>query len=744
MALQVVKREGKRVEPFDVQKIINAVQKAFNAVHSSFTSYHVALLKTVFENLEGDTIGIEEIQDKVENCLFANGFIKEGKAYLLYRAQHGESRMIREKIQYITKYAKSSGNAASNSNTDANANNSIKNVASIEPEVFKDKIRLIQRAMMKDKLTELSPEVAKQYLVDIDSKVIYPNDESNSPIQKAYCGAYSTYPLITDGCGGLDHVTPSAPNDIQSYSGQVTNAVFALSAQTKGAVALGDYIVSLNYMVVKEFGPLWYEKLDEVICNSNVIDWQHRTIRREIKKGMKQFIFGVNQPQGNRGFQSPFTNLNFFDRYYFESMFGDYAYPDGSRPEWKAIDALQRIFIALLRELRTIKPLTFPVTTMALLYDEQGYKDKEYEQLCAEEWSKGSSHFLYHSNNADSLSSCCRVQNKIDKNYFTSTTGMIGLMTGSCNVITLNLNRIVQDFFSQDLKELCSPERARELWKNPNVQSSLTYYLIDILERVYKYHIAYKTMLYELEEQGMITYSTANYLYIKKLYSTIGILGYYEAAKYLGFEDNSKEFVDFQTSLLDTISEQNSIHSIHDKKRPFIFNLECVPGENMAVKFYNWDKADGYFVPKDQILYNSYFYNPWKEDNPINKLKMHGGAISKASDGGQGCHINLDEHLSIEQYKKMMGIARETGCNYFTFNIPYTECLECKHIVCGPVTECPVCGSKHLDYHTRVIGFVTPISNWSPERQREFFERLFGKKKGTELFSNYIQNYATE
>lgn len=736
--MEIYKRNGQKV-PFDKTKIVHSVMAAYKSVGEDFNIAEDAALNEHFslKNLNDwcvEELGIlipsvEDIQDRVEKYLMKTN-PKVAKAYILYRAQHTASRLTKEKIAYITKYAHSVGNAASNSNTDANANNSIKNVASIEPEVFKNNIREIQRQMMKDKLNELYPEVAKQYIKDIEDKIIYPNDESNSPIQKAYCGAYSTYPLISEGCGGLDGVTPSAPNDIQSYSGQVTNAVFALSAQTKGAVALGDYIISLNWMVVEEFGSSWYDKLDTTICNSHVKDWQKRTIKREIRKGMKQFIFGVNQPQGNRGFQSPFTNLNFFDKYYFEAMFGNFYYPDGTKPEWKAIDTLQRIFVELLRELRLVVPLTFPVTTFALLYDENGYKDKEYEDLCAEEWAKGSSHFLYHSNNADSLSSCCRVQNKIDKNYFTSTTGMIGLMTGSCNVITLNINRIVQDWYHTTCKEDISSNLY--VWVKDNY-NLLKEYLLNILDRVYKYHIAYKTMLYELEELGMITYSTANYLYIKKLYSTIGILGYYEAAKFLGLEDNSKEFIEFQSLILNTISEQNKLHSIRDKKRPFIFNLECVPGENMAVKFYNWDKKDGYFVPEDQNLYNSYFYNPWKEENPLIKLQLHGGDISKASDGGQGCHINLDTHLSKEQYKGLMKAARECGCNYFTFNIPMTKCLDCNHVVNGPVGTCPKCGSRKIDYYTRVIGFLTPISNWSPERRQEFYERMYGKNKGKYL-----------
>ena len=385
---QVTNRNG-QIIPFDFSKIEHAVRAAMQSVSKGYADEEQAT-KTVLHVIKNtldmkEEATIDEIQKIVEDSLMCCGQYDAARSYIEYRKDHKDSRFIRQKIDYITKYSKSSENAASNSNTDANANNSIKNVASIEPEVFKDNIRLIQRQMMKDKLNELFPEVAKQYEIDLNNHIIYTHDESNSPIQKAYCGAYSLYPLMTEGVGNLDGITPTPPNDIQSFSGQVTNAVFALSAQTKGAVALGDYIITLNYYVIQEFGPDWYNHLQEPIYNSNVVNFSNKTILREIKKGMKQFVFGVNQPQGNRGFQSPFTNLNFFDSYYFEAMFGDYSYPDGTKPEWKAIDTLQRIFLELLRELRLIIPLTFPVTTMALLYDENGYKDKEYEKLCADE-----------------------------------------------------------------------------------------------------------------------------------------------------------------------------------------------------------------------------------------------------------------------------------------------------------------------------------------------------------------------
>lgn len=374
--------------------------------------------------------------------------------------------------------------------------------------------------------------------------------------------------------------------------------------------------------------------------------------------------------------------------------------------------------MALHRELRLIKPLTFPVSTMALVYDKDGYKDKEYEELCAEEWAKGGSFFCYNSDNPSSLASCCRVLNEFTENAFSSTTGMTGVMTGSCNVITLNINRIVQNFF---IKHSDVSANSITEWEN-----EFKKYLIEILERVYKYHITYKTMLYEMEDLGMFSSSNAGYIYIKKLYSTIGVIGYCEAAKFLGIDiSNNDTYKKFLQLILGTIKEQNKIHSIHDKKRPFLMNSEAIPGENLAVKFYNWDKHDGYYVPEDQNLYNCYFYNPWDDTSILDKFKLHGREISKYCDGGQALHANLDAHLSKEQYLKLLEFARKVGTNYFTFNIPMSECKQCGHVVNAPIVECPICHSKEIKYWTRIIGFLTCVDSWGNERQKEFKHRVY-------------------
>ena len=718
--MKVVKRNG-NVEEFDFNKIINAVNKAFKSCNKQMPEYlSRELLSTLAINI-GDTISIEEIQDRVEDALMNNKYFDVAKSYIIYREKHNQARFNKERLDYMNKYVNSKDNAASISETDANANVSIKNVANLDGEVYKANNRLIQRLRIKNKLNELFPEVAKQYEEDINHYIIYPHDESQVPTHKNYCMAATLYPLMTEGTGNIDGVTPSAPNDLQSFSGQVTNLLFLLSSQVRGAVALGDYFVALNYYVIKEFGDKWYNKLD---CETSSYHCMiHRTIKDVICKSMKQFIYGINQPAGNRSYNSPFSNINFFDKYYYEAIFKDFYYPDGTKPEWVSIDKLQRIFMELLRELRLKKPLTFPVTSVCMLHDNNDCLDIDCKNWVADEWAKGSSFFLYLSNNPTSISSCCRVQNEITENTFNSTTGLTGIMTGSANVITLNLNRIIQNWW----KENSDPNNfSLNLYKE-----SIEKYLINILDRVYKYQIAYKTISYEMEDNGMYSSSNAGYIYTSKLYCTIGVIGYCEAAEFLGFKvNNNPEYKEFLKFIFNIIKEQNKLHSIHDKKRPFVFNTEAIPGENLAVKLYEQDKKDGYYVPKDQNLYSSYFFKQWDKDISIlDKLKLHNRDINVYCGGGQACHLHLDEHLSKEQYLKIIDVAVHEGCNYFTFNIPMSECLDCKHVVNAPVKECPKCHSKNIDWWVRIIGFLRPLRSYSKARFIEANNRVYSKGK---------------
>lgn len=730
----VIKRDGSQ-EDFSLKKIEMAVRKSFESTGRKAPKYLSNMVKAYFGKLEGDTIGIEEIQNRVETMLMKDGSYKAAKNYILYREKHKQARFIRERIDYMEGYSSSTDNAASSSETDANANVIMKNVANLEGEVYKTTNRIIQRQRMKDKLHEMFPEVAKKYEEDLNHHIIYTHDEATTPTIKFYCQADSLYPLMMEGVGNIDGITPTPPNDLQSFSGQVTNLVFLLSSQCKGAVALGEYFIALNYYIIQEFGEDWYSSLDYIITSP--VCKKQRTVRDAIYKAFKQFIYGVNQPAGNRSYQSPFTNVSYYDHTYFESLFGEFYYPDGTKPQWEAIDCLQRLFIKFFNKLRTKQILTFPVETMAMVYDPKTNDiiDKEYKDFTAEMYAEGHSFFTYISDSADSLASCCRLKNELAENTFNPTSGLTGVMTGSCNVITLNINRIVQDWYREnEIQEIHTEGltiTARyEPWFDGIAKNSLSEYLIKILERVYKYHITFKTMLYEMEDKGMFAACNGGYIHINKLYSTIGINGLNEAARFLGLKvSNNKKYIEFLQLILGTIKEQNKKHSIHDKQRPFLFNSEVVPAEGLGGKNYRWDKEDGYWVPDDENLYNSYFYNAHDDTSVLDKFILHGRQTYQYTDGGSAAHINLEDHLSKEQYLKLIDFAIQEGTSYFTFNIPNSKCNVCGYITKHPIVECPKCHSHDITQYTRVIGYLRPISTFGDDRRLEAEKRVYSDGK---------------
>lgn len=703
----VIKRDNS-VQEFSWDKIRAVVEKAFNACKEPFNDEIFSDIKDELYIEEGITV--EELQDQIEQSLFECGYFDVAKAFILYRDKHKELRFLKERSNYIDKCTLSNSNTATLSEVDANANVQNKNVATIEAEVYKGINKEIQRYKMKKRLSKMFPEVAEQYEKDLNSHIIYTHDESSSPVPKPYCVAVSMYPFFREGTSNLDGLGSSAPSNLVSFCGQFNNLVFLLSSQYKGAVAFGEFFNAFYYYCVKEWGEKFWEREQEI---NNCGSIKPKTISQTIEQAFQNIVYSINQPAGNRSFQSPFTNISYYDSNYWHSLFDEFVFPDGTKPVWEGVDYLQRKFIHWFNKEREKTLLTFPVESMALLSDGNDIIDKDYKQLTAEMYAAGHSFFTYISDNPDGLASCCRLRNSIEKNEFSFTNGLTGVATGSVNVITLNINRIVQDW-------------CKSIGGVPTVgnqHDSLKFYLIDILERVYKYHIAYKDMLYELYEHNMLPAYTAGYISLNQQFSTIGINGINEAAEFLGITcSDNKEYEDFCALVTSTISEENAKH----RSKTIKFNQEFVPAESLAIKNYNWDKKDKYWVPEDRNCYNSYFYKP---DDPnisiLERFRLQGKRYAGLMDGGVALHCNLNEHLTKDQYLNLIDYAIKNGTSYFTFNIPNSECKDCGFIVKRPIKTCPKCGGHNITWWTRIIGYLRPISSFSEGRQIEASKRVY-------------------
>lgn len=616
-------------------------------------------------------------------------------------------------LNFIAKYSNAS-NAASGSEVDANANVEKKSIATLEGEAYKREAIAVNRLAMQQKIAEMyGRELADQYIQDLESHRIYRHDET-AIVGKPYCASITLYPFLLNGLKQLGG-SSTAPHNLRSFNGSFVNLVYAVAAQLAGAVATPEYLPYLDYFIRKEYGDDYYLHPDKIVD----LSIKGRTIDKVITDGFEQVVYCLNQPAGARNFQSVFWNIAYFDKPYFEGMFEDFVFPDGSPMVWESTSWLQKRFMRWFNDERRRNILTFPVETLNLLDDGHDFVDQEWADFAAEMWSEGHSFFLYRSDSVDSLASCCRLRNEVQDNQFSYTLGAGGVSTGSKCVMTLNINRIVQEEI-----------RKHPDWDLPHFWTQhADEYLAVINEavgnqvsRVHDYLIAFNSILMDRYHAGLLPLYDAGFVSPDRQYLTVGINGAVEAAEFLGCRITPGDicYKQFINGVLNTIHCLN----VMDKTEGCMFNCEYVPAENLGVKNAKWDKQDGYYVPRP--CYNSYFY--LVEDpatNPIDKFILHGKEFTQYLDGGSALHCNLDEHLSKDQYRHLMKIAIDTGCPYFTFNIPNTVCRSCGHISKHKLDRCPKCGSDQLDWATRVIGYLKLISSFSEARQKEAAKRYY-------------------
>lgn len=688
----ITKRDGS-TQRFSVDKIFNAISKAFVGAGEPLNIEEVQRVMQQLHFCNG--MSVEDVQNQVEVALMKEQFFSVAKAYMLYRKQHEEDRETADKLNFLIGYVNSK-NAATGSKYDANANVENKNIATLIAELPKKGFIRLNRRLLTDRIKKMYGKgLADEYIHLLKNHFIYKNDETSLA---NYCASITMYPWLLEGTKSIGG-NSTAPTNLKSFCGGFVNMVFIVSSMLSGACATPEFLMYMSWFLQQEYGDTFYEDPDKVVDLST----RQRTLDKVITDCFEQIVYSINQPTGARNFQSVFWNISYYDRYYFESIFGNFYFPDGSQPDWNALNWLQKRFMSWFNAERTRTVLTFPVETMALLSEEGDIRDKEYADLTAQMYAEGHSFFTYVSDNADSLASCCRLRNEIQDNGFSYTLGAGGVSTGSKSVLTINLNRCVQ-------------QATRE-------GKDYVEYLDHIVDLVHKVQMAYNANLMELKEKGLLPLFDAGYINLSRQYLTIGVNGMVEAAESMGIAiSDNKDYETFVGNILGMIEDYNKKYRTKD----LLFNCEMIPAENVGVKHAAWDREAGYFVPRD--CYNSYFYIVEDENtDPIEKFRLHGKRYIAHLTGGSALHMNLDEHLSKVQYRQLLRIAAKEGCNYFTFNIPNTLCNACGHIDKHHLNHCPECGSQDVDYLTRVIGYLKRVSNFSLDRQKEAARRYYAE-----------------
>ena len=727
-----VRKNDNSFEEYSPQKIKHGICEAYNAMKEICPD---GLIESLVKNLFiYDKISSKEIRRQVEEALMSVNK-KVARAYITKsEEEEGQNKTLKKDSDFIRDYINAS-NASTGSKYDSNANVENKNIVTLGQELHKGKNIQQNRYIMHNKIRALySKRIADQYIKDLESHVLYKHDESGTP-GYPYCVAITMYPFLVDGLKNIGGQS-TAPTDLKSYCGEFINLVYSVSSQFMGAVATPEFLMYMDYFIRKDYGDDYLNILDKQV----EINRKGRTLEQVIENCFQQVVHSMNMPAGNRGYQTVFWNIGYFDKNYFEGVFGEFKFPDGTSPKWETLSWLQKKFMKWFNEERTKYILTFPVETMAMLTDGHDIVDKEYADFTSEMWAEGHSFFCYLSDSPDSLSSCCRLRNSLkdvedeEHNHTTHqfSMGTASVATGSKSVMTINLNRVVQnatrDYF-KDIEEI-TLENGQQVDVDKVKDKKLLYKYIsdgitEMTERVHKYQRAFNDIIKDFLNANMLDIYRAGFINMRKQYLTVGVNGLTDAAEFLSIDASlNPEYEEFVNMILETINISNR----KDRTRDCMYNTEFVPGENLSNKNYNWDKKDGYYVSPKHIMYSSYFFNP--EDTRLSildKMKLHGNAFVKYLDGGQAAHLNINEHLSFDQYRQLLRVASEYGCSYFTFNCRNTVCNDCGYISKDTLDTCPKCGSKNLDYLTRIIGYLKRESSFCEPRQVEAKMRYYNE-----------------
>ena len=353
-SLKIIKRNGEKVD-FEYEKVVNSVMKAFKSVGEEIKPSEIDFILSDINFY--DEMTVEQIQNQVEIALMRSGCYKVAKSFILYRNEHTATREVADQLKFLSGYCNAE-NAASGSKYDANANVEHKNIATLIGELPKKSFIQLNRKLLTDRIKALyGKELAEEYIGYLTHHFIYKNDETSLA---NYCASITMYPWLLNGTTGIGG-NSKAPTNLKSFCGGFINMVFIVSSMLSGACATPEFLMYMNYFVGKEYGKDYWKHPEKQADLST----RNRSIEKVITDCFEQIVYSLNQPTGARNFQAVFWNISYYDKFYFESLFGNFRFPDGEKPDWDGLNWLQKKFMKWFNEERTKTVLTFPVNVSA-------------------------------------------------------------------------------------------------------------------------------------------------------------------------------------------------------------------------------------------------------------------------------------------------------------------------------------------------------------------------------------------
>lgn len=535
-------------------------------------------------------------------------------------------------------------------------------------------------------------DVANEFVEAQLSGKIYVNDMHYISYPISYCFNHSCLTIAQKGLIGLDTKNDTKPPKyLRSYFDIMEAYLLVAGNSTAGATGIANLIVVSTIFLKKMIDSGFVDS--HVHLNSEEDCWQY------YKEELTSFIYRLNQACRG-GSQSLFTNVSIFDKHFLENiipntfvMIDDNVY----MTDFETVKRAQEVYIDIMLEEAKRVIHTFPVTTACFStklnegtgkYDIQ---DKEFLDFICEKNEETGFINLY-GGDTSILSSCCRLRSDTSNQFFNSFGGASDQI-GSMGVVAINLPQLAFRFIGDE--------------------EGFETELADLVTLAQEVNYAKRCLLQSSIKKGHLPLYSNGYMDLGKQFSTVGFIGLYEACEIMGYDNTSDEGVKFGLHILDVINTIND-EIAHKYKIPV--NLEGIPGENTCVKLAVKDKVLGF--NNQYKMYSNQFIPLSKRCNIFDRVKLSGAYDSQCS-GGSIMHITIDSKVSKETMKDFVISTLGAGVKYFAFNYKINQCKDCSHIFVGEHEVCPECGSKELEKFTRVVGFLTKISQWSQTRQEE-------------------------
>jgi anaerobic ribonucleoside-triphosphate reductase len=692
----VRKRDGK-LEPFDQERITNAIWKAAKAVggknreQAKFISDEVmAELRSRFG--EDGCPTVEEIQDLVEKRLIENG--QTAKAYILYRKQHQDMREL----------------AALLSSSDL-----------VDQYLEIDDWRVKENSNMSYSLQGLNNYLSSTVIAKYWISRIYPNNIAKAHfsgdlhihdlgVLGPYCVGWDIADLLLSGFGGVAGKIESKPaKHFRTALGQVVNFFYTLQGEAAGAQAFSNFDTYLAPFIR-------YDHLGQ----------------REVEQALQEFFFNMNVPT-RVGFQTPFTNLTLDltvpefmkeEAVLFNGKVTDETYGDMN----KEMEIFNLAFAEIMQQGDSKgRVFTFPIPTYNITNDFTW--DSPVSKAIFEVTAKyGVPYFSNFMNSdlhpEDVRSMCCRL--RIDNRELRKRGGgFFGAnpLTGSIGVVTLNMPRI--GYLSKDEDEFF--QRLENIMET--AKTSL--------------EIKRKT-LEAFTESGLYPYSRRYLHHVKESYdkywknhfSTVGLVGINETIlNLLGVNIASPEGKAFAIEVLSFMRERLADFQ---EETGNIYNLEATPAEGTSYRLARIDKRryPNIMAANERLVQAQHaepFYTnssqlPVDYEGDLFEALEHQESLQTLYTGGTVFHIFLGERLhswrsAAELIKKVTANSR---LPYFTLTPTFSVCPTHGY-TSGQHKLCPVCGAQS-EVYSRVVGYLRPVDQWNDGKQAEFvIRRTFDK-----------------